>query len=93
MSASHLIIDVETLKGVASSIKSYISGAQANLETAMHGLQAAQGEWSDEDMELLQDSLQAFYSEVEEIGSKGLEICERCDKKIEAVAQLHSMQI
>ena len=93
MSASQLIIDIETLQGVAASIKSYITGAQTNLETAIHGLQAAQTEWSDEDMEQLMDSLQAFHSEVEEIGSKGLAICERCDKKVEAVARLHGMQI
>ena len=93
MSVANLVIDVETLQAVSNGIMKYVHESQESLETALNALQAAKGEWSDDDMEQLIDSLNAFYSEVEEIGNKGIAISERCSKKIEALARLHSMKI
>lgn len=93
MSASNLVIDVESLKAVADSIKQYIASSQSDLEIAMQGLQTAEGCWSDEDMRELQESLRLFYSEVENIGNQGVVLMDRCDKKVEALERLHSMNI
>ena len=93
MSVTNLVIDVETLKTVSGSIKTYVNEAVNNLEEAIRGLQVAQAQWYDEDMEELIDSLQAFVTEVETIGEKGLVLSERCEQKIQALARLHSMKI
>lgn len=93
MSASHLVIDVESLQEVAKSLQNYVATSQADLQNAMQGLQAAEGCWSDEDMRQLQQSLSFFYSEVERIGQQGMTLMNRCDQKIEALGNLHSMNI
>ena len=93
MSAENLIIDDEALLSVANSITDYVTSAKNNLEAAMRGLQAAESCWSDNDMRDLQESLQLFYSEVEQIGAKGTEIALRCQRKLDKKAQLHNMRI
>jgi hypothetical protein len=93
VSASNLVIDVESLKAVADSIQKYIDASKTDLETAMQGLRTAEGFWSDEDMRQLQESLSLFYSEVEDIGTQGIALMDRCDKKVEALQRLHSMNI
>ena len=93
MSANNLVIDVESLEAVANSIQKYITASKTDLETAMQGLQAAEGMWSDEDMRSLQESLRVFYNEVDDIGAQGIALMNRCDKKVEALKRLHSMNI
>lgn len=93
MSASTLIVDIPSLKAVADSIASYTASSQTELETAMRGLQTAEGCWSDEDMRKLQESLQMLFSRVEQIGSQGMGIVERCNQKIAAVEKLHNLTI
>ena len=93
MSASQLIVDVESLQEVAKSIKEYIAASQSDLENALRGLQAAEGCWSDEDMRQLQESLQQLTVDVELVGNKGIALAERCNKKVLALEELYSINI
>ena len=93
MSVSKLVIDVDTLQLMANSIRDYTAGAYENLDAAIRGIQQAQGEWHDDDMVQLQESLIQFYAGVNDLGKKGTDLISRCEQKIKALEQLHNIKI
>ena len=93
MSVSTLIIDEETLRKVAEGVKGYNQAAENALEEALRGLQTAQANWSDADMERLQENLRCMYEHLEKLQEAGLVLAERCQKKLNSLAQVRSMTI
>ena len=93
MGASQVVFNEQTLSGVASAIASYQGKMKQALEEALTKVKSLEPNWNDEDYEALLQGFAALKEDSSDLEVGVVQLVARIRQKLEAIAELHSLEI
>lgn len=93
MGASQVVFSEQTLESVASAIASYQGKMKKALEEALTRIKSLEPNWNDEDYEALVQGVSALQADSSDVEVGVAQLVSRIKRKLEAIAELHSMEI
>ena len=93
MSNEQIIVDIENLSKVNSTILGLIQDVGAHIDDLLLAMKALGAEWNDEDFENLIKLLNEFYVEFEKLNSNGTHLAQKALEKINQIRSIQNLTI
>lgn len=93
MANEQLILDVDNLEKVNTTINNFLQQVGAHIDEVVTSVEGLGSEWSDEDYELLVKRLKEFYVEFEKLNSNGAQLAQKALEKINQIRSIQSLTI
>ena len=93
MGASQVVFNEQSLSLVANAVAAYQGKMKKALDEAIQRIQALEPNWNDEDFHELLRGLQALKADSTDVEVGVVQLVSRIRRKLEAIAELHNMEI
>ena len=93
MANEQLILDVDNLEKVNTTINSFLQQVGAHIDEVVTSVEGLGSEWSDGDYELLVKRLKEFYVEFEKLNSNGAQLAQKALEKINQIRFIQGLTI